>query len=226
MRCLITGCNGGIGRNLCKTFNSDGYKVYGIDKNFQENEWCDEFLKIDLSDFSLSSIPKKDFDLLINCAAVQIIDDFQKFDIDQIEEVFNVNILSVIKLIRSINFSEDSNIINIGSIHSGQTKTGFSIYSITKGALESLTKSLSVELVPKTRVNMIKPAAIDTSMLKEGLSQEELSEIEDFHPVKEVGNVENVSSLCKEIIKNDFLNGSILSLDGGISNVLHDPSNV
>jgi NAD(P)-dependent dehydrogenase (short-subunit alcohol dehydrogenase family) len=220
---LITGCNGGIGRELCKGFKSKNYKVIGIDLSDPINNLCDDFIKLDLSDPDWSLLPKYSVDLLINNAAIQVVDNFFDLSDEQIDNVMNVNIINIIKLIKRLNFNKDSNIINIGSIHSTQSKPGFSIYATSKGALETLTRSLSVELAPNIRVNMIKPAAIKTKMLESGLSKKELEKLYKYHPTKRIGEGNNIFKLSLSIIDNYFLNGSIISIDGGISNVLHDP---
>lgn len=220
---LITGCNGGIGLELCRKFKLINYKVIGIDIDDNINVFCDEFIRLDLSNPDWSLLPNTHIDVLINNAAVQIVSNFFDLNDEDIDKLMNINIINVIKLIKRINFNKNGNIINIGSIHSSQSKPGFSIYATSKGALETLTKSLSVELAPNIRVNMIKPAAIKTKMLESGLTKESLSILDKYHPTGKIGEVENISNLCLSIIDNYFINGSIISIDGGISNVLYDP---
>ena len=220
---LITGCNGGIGTNLVNTFASCGYSVYGTDVHESSEHINIEYTQLDLNNPNWSNLPDIEFDILINNEAVQIIKDFGDFTGSDIDTIFNVNIINVVKLIQRLNFNEGSSIINIGSIHSHQTKTGFSLYSTTKGALESLTKALSIELAPHTRVNMIRPAAIETPMLVEGLSRGAYRNLNTYHPTQSIGKPSNISDIILSILGNDFINGSIIDVDGGISNILHDP---
>ena len=118
-------------------------------------------------------------------------------------------------------------IIHITSIHSRLTKNGFSAYSTSKSALTNLTKSLSIELGNKVRVNAIEPAAIDTDMLREGFKKNKLAftQLNEFHPTGSIGNPEDVLRSVIFLLdpSNKFLNGCILSLSGGIHNRLFDP---
>lgn len=222
---LVTGCNGDIGRSICESLKNNGYKVIGLDIDKSNNEHCDDFIYLDLGDPNWSKLPSYKIDVLINNAATQIISNFFEFDDKDIDDIFNINIINVIKLIKRLSFNEGSNIINIGSIHSSQSKNGFSMYATTKGALETLTRSLSIELAPDIRTNMIKPAAINTKMLESGLSKSEYKKLSKLHPVNKIGEVNDISRLLILILENGFINGSIISIDGGISNLLVDPSN-
>ena len=228
MKVFITGVNGDIAKNICQylKFEYNSCEIYGIDIHGNPtHEFCDKYIQFDLSKPNWDNLFSDNFDLVINNAAMQIVKPFFNISDDEIDNMFNVNLLNPIKMLRKLNYSDNSNIINIGSIHSSQTKKGFTIYSITKGGLESLTKSLSVELAPNIRVNMIKPAAINTKMLKSGLTKEGYDKLSSYHPVNKIGDPRNISNLIISIINNPFLNGSIIELDGGISNVLNDPCN-
>ena len=226
MKVFITGINGDIAKNICQhlKYKYHSCEIYGIDLHSNAtHEFCDEYIQFDLSKPVWCNLFSEYFDLVINNAAIQIVKPFFDLSDDDIDNITNVNLLNPIKMLKKLNYSNNSNIINIGSIHSSQTKKGFTIYSTTKGGLESLTKALSVELSPNIRVNMIKPAAINTKMLKNGLSKEGYDKLSSYHPVNKIGDPNNISNLIISIISNPFLNGSIIELDGGISNVLNDP---
>ncbi len=119
-------------------------------------------------------------------------------------------------------------VINISSIHSRLTKADFTCYAASKAALETLTKSLALELSIKgISVNAIAPAAIATKMLKDGFAAtpEKLKELESYHPTGRIGSPEELASFVKSISeqKGNFLAGSIIDFSGGISSKLHDP---
>lgn len=223
---LITGVNGGIGLNLAKKFKQSGYVVYGLDLDpISKSDDVKYYLKLDLNNPDWSYLFKDSFDVLINNAAVQIVKEFKDFTEEDINTIFNVNLINVIRLIQKTYFNPNSSIINIGSIHSHQTKKNFSLYATTKGGLETLTKALSIELAPYTRVNMIRPAAIRTPMLVDGLTGEGYLSLEKYHPTQSIGEPDDISDIILSIIGNGFINGSIIDVDGGISNVLNDPEN-
>ncbi len=69
-------------------------------------------------------------------------------------------------------YLKGGSVIFIGSIHAKQSKKDFTLYATTKGAVRTLTQSLSLELAPDIMVNCIAPAAINTPMLKAGLTKD------------------------------------------------------
>ena len=112
-------------------------------------------------------------------------------------------------------------VVNIGSIHSSQSKKGFLVYATTKGAIKTMTQNLSLELAPDIMVNCIAPAAIDTPMLKAGLSKEEYLQLRKYHPADRIGSPVELSKL-HTLRKKYFSTKAFIEYDGGISKLLHD----
>lgn len=245
---VITGSNGGIGSALVDVFLSDNYTVVGIDnapsphirnsKNFiQVNIDIYEFAKNkNFREEKLNQIKNhlperlKDF-ILINNAAVQIVSPVSELSWDDWDITLSVNTVAPFFFVQG--FLEeltktDGHVINISSIHSRLTKADFTCYAASKAALETLTKSLALELSIKgISVNAIAPAAIATKMLKDGFAAtpEKLKELESYHPNGRIGSPEELASFVKSISeqKGNFLAGSIIDFSGGISAKLHDP---
>ena len=68
--------------------------------------------------------------------------------------------------------------------------------SSAKGAIEGLTRSLAAEFAPKVRVNAIAPSIVDTPLAKRLLNNDRKRElISDKHPLKRVGEVEDISGI-------------------------------
>ena len=82
-----------------------------------------------------------------------------------------------------------------------------------------------MELGASVKVNSIEPAAISTNMLAQGLSHDEvkLKELKFLH-LRSVGAPSEVADLACYLIESapQFLNGSCIELDGGISSLLSD----
>ena len=89
----------------------------------------------------------------------------------------------------------------------------YSIYSVAKGGLETLTKSLAKELAPEIRVNAVAPGAI--LLPSDGSSDEEtlVSNI----PLGRIGKEEDISSAVFYLSQNKYITGQILRVDGGRS---------
>lgn len=244
---IISGSSGGIGKALVEAYHDDNFVVIGLDcKKFHKNDFknfheinCDlvKFSKNEIYRSEISAkikqfIPKnlKDF-CIVNNAAQQIIKEFKNINNNDWDNSFSVNTIAPFFLIQE-HLDElidcSGNVVNISSIHSKLTKKGFACYAASKAALESLTRSLAIDLSPLgISVNSVSPAAISTDMLSDSFSsnQEKFKELKNYHPSKDIGNPRELAVLIKTITdyKGKFLTGARVSVTGGIEGVLHDP---
>ena len=243
---VITGSSGGIGSALVDAFLSDNYSVVGIDTTDSgRNSVGFVEINADLFEFTKNEnyreqilnqiknhLPERldDF-VLINNAAVQILNPVSKLNLSDWDKTLTVNTMAPFFLVQG--FLEQltkthGHVINISSIHSRLTKANFSCYATSKAALEALTRSLALELSANgVSVNAIAPAAIATQMLKDGFAEspEKLKELESYHPAGMIGSPEQLASFVKSVVgqRGGFLNGAILEFNGGIGSRLHDP---
>jgi len=237
---LITGVAGGIGSGLALAFKDKGYYVIGMDIkdaspvnidlfiNFDINQYCNDIIyRTEMQKQFDRKIPF--LDVLINNAAVQILGSVEEIELSDWNHTLNVNLtgpLFLSKFFLSKLEKSTGCIINIASIHHQLTKKRFVAYATSKSALVGLTKSMSVDLEGKVRVNSISPAAIDTPMLQAGFNNDKskVQELNDIHPIKRIGKPEEVSKLAILLAEDGlgFINGANLLIDGGISNVLKD----
>ncbi|MEP6948204.1 MAG: SDR family NAD(P)-dependent oxidoreductase [Ginsengibacter sp.] len=108
-------------------------------------------------------------------------------------------------------------IINISSI-SAQGNVGQSAYSASKAAIEALTKTWSKELgMFKIRCACIAPGFFDTPSTRESLTENMLSKWQKSVPVARLGELKELLSAVEFIIENDYFNGKVLALDGGLN---------
>lgn len=243
---LITGAQGGIGKSICETFADNGYNVIAtdisLDSYFADSDIV--FLSADLQmiaeDFEYAeSFYKQVNDItkgisirsLINNGAIQILGECKQVTREAWKSSFNVNLSAPFFL--SQLFIEDlernkGSIVNISSIHATQTKRNFITYATTKAALSSLTRNMAIDLRDKVRVNAVEPAAVDTTMLKEGFigREKEYQQLKEFHPVERIADPSEISELvlflCSD--KARFIHGSCIPISGGIHGCLHDPA--
>lgn len=230
---LITGCLGGIGSVMVDFFREKGWFVIGTDKrdafsNADIKITTDLNRVVESTDQILDTINRNNIthiDALVNNAAVQIKKKFDEFTYEDWVESFNVNVIAGYMLCKKLrNHLQGGSIVNVGSIHSSHSKKGFLIYATTKGAIKTMTQNLSLELAPDIMVNCIAPAAIDTPMLKAGLTREEYLQLNKYHPVDRIGSPVELSKLVYTLCeRNIFLTGAFIEYDGGISKLLHDP---
>jgi 3-oxoacyl-[acyl-carrier protein] reductase len=107
-------------------------------------------------------------------------------------------------------------IINISSI-SSYGNMGQSAYSASKAALNALTVTWSKELgMFGIRCVAIAPGFIDTPSTQAALSEVKIKSYKNATPLGRFGKTEELLHAVIFIIENDFYNGTILNLDGGL----------
>lgn len=106
-------------------------------------------------------------------------------------------------------------IINVSSITGADGVIG-SMYCATKGALDAVSLSLAREFAPfGIRVVTIAPGQIDTEMFRGGASAATVALSSRVIPARRLGQPDEFGRLALHVCENDYLNGSVIRLDGG-----------
>jgi len=238
---IITGSTGGIGKALVKEFNETGYYTIGIDQHHSDsadsNIVCDlselvnnKEKEIQLYEKVIEALNGEKLSLLINNAAIQILDGIEHAELTDFKKTLDVNLVAPF-LLSKLFFQQlkksKGSIINIGSIHAQLTKPKFIAYATSKAALKGLTQAMAIDFGEHVRVNIIQPAAISTDMLIDGFKNNPggLELLKSYHPSGFIGTPEDVAKLAIFLSKNDsqFMNGTSINIDGAIGVRLHDP---
>lgn len=152
-------------------------------------------------------------DVLINNASL-----FERVPFHQVEDfqsTFNVNLIAPLLCSKSALslMSHQSLIINICDTSADYPFKNYPLHSISKAALEHATKALALELAPKIRVNAL---VLGMIMPSEGFPKEEFDRICKHRVLlQRPGMPEEVVSALEFIIQNEYMNASVLHLDGG-----------
>ncbi len=110
-------------------------------------------------------------------------------------------------------------IINMSSVSSKMALAGQSVYSATKGAVNSMTQTMAKELAPYgIRVNAVAPGFINTDMI-DALPEDKKEEYLKDVPLGRFGSVEEVASVVSMLASDaaSYMTGQTLILDGGLS---------
>lgn len=112
-------------------------------------------------------------------------------------------------------------IINITSVF-GLTGAAYeAAYAAAKGGLIAFTKSLAREVGSAgITVNAVAPGPVETGMLREELTPEELATLARAVPSGRLGKPEEIAAACVFLASPaaSFINGQVLCLDGGWAN--------
>ncbi|OGT83518.1 MAG: pteridine reductase [Gammaproteobacteria bacterium RIFCSPLOWO2_02_FULL_61_13] len=104
-------------------------------------------------------------------------------------------------------------IVNLTDIHAQRPLRDHAIYSISKAALDMLTKALAKELAPEVRVNGIAPGA---AMWPEQMDADLRQRIESHTMLKRAGTPEDVAAAVRFLVCDaPYVTGQILAVDGG-----------
>ncbi len=233
---LITGASGGIGAEIAKTLakkSNNLILVYNTHKpNVAElkTKCCVDLFQCDLTntDALKNTVEKiikkhKKIDVLINCAGRSKFQQIQDTLDSDFYDIIDNNLKSTTMLTAVVSkhmISEHfGKIVNISSMWGKVGASMESLYSASKGAINTFTLALAKELGPSNiTVNAICPGLIDTKM-NSNLSKETIQEIVDNTPIARIGKPKDVANLVEFLIsdKADFITGQIISVDGGFS---------
>ena len=133
-----------------------------------------------------------------------------------------IHMLSPIYLIKEFtkqviaNKIKDAQVINMLDKNIARHDTKNFYYLLTKKFLATATKMIALEIAPNVRINGISPGSILASIDSKN-PQKELEILSKIIPLKKIGDVENIIQSLEFLLKNNFITGQIIAIDGGAS---------
>lgn len=112
-------------------------------------------------------------------------------------------------------------IVNISSIESFIALPNFSVYSVSKAAVDALTRTLAVDFAPEIRSNSVSPGFVKIANSKNERSPEELkdwySDIAKQYPMRRVCEVDEIANVVAFLAsdQSSYINGQSIVVDGG-----------
>jgi len=236
---LVTGALGGIGRAIVRGLLQDGFRVVLVDLNQKALE---EFastlepgktlpLSCDITDpEAVERVVEKvksvwgPIDVLVNNAGILSNHKAVQTTPEEWRKVMAVNIDGAFYFSRAV--MEDmkrkgwGRIVNISSLaaKSGGITAG-TAYTVSKGALISLTFSLAAELAPYgVTVNGIAPTYVKTAMVTDFLTEEQQKALQEKIPVKRFCEPEEIAHTVRFLVHPlaGFITGEIIDQNGGL----------
>ena len=169
---LITGCSSGLGLALTSFYLQKGFKVYGISRTKPDISNTNFIHKsFDLSDISEIKNQLSDFindikeldAVFLNAGMLGKIKILKDLSIDELNEVYSLNVYANKELLDILMNIKVKNIIVISSGASKNGYKGWGAYSLSKAGVNMLVNLYSNEM-PNTKIIALAPGVIKTPM--------------------------------------------------------------
>jgi len=165
-------------------------------------------------------------DVLVNAAGFLTTGTIETTAIDSWDEMMNVNVRAVFRLMqRSLPslIERRGNIVNVSSVTGLRSFPGVLAYCVSKAAVDQLTRCSALELAAKgVRVNAVNPGVVVTEIHKRGGMNNEayaafLEHSKTTHPLGRTGRPEEIAALVLFLASDDasWVTGATYSIDGG-----------
>ena len=238
---IVTGGASGLGRSIVEMLLTNNAKVALLDANkeaLDSLDNCENLLKIhcelrdeiDVSNASKKIIKKfSRIDILVNNAGIlynepliNLMAKDKRHGVASWQKVIDVNLTAPFVLAsyvaeQMVLARTNGVIINISSI-SATGNAGQSAYSAAKAGIGAMSIVWAKELGRfNIRSVAIAPGFMETKSTMDAVSQDILRHVKKETPLNRLGQVEDISHTVKFVIENDFVNGKILSIDGGLT---------
>jgi 3-oxoacyl-[acyl-carrier protein] reductase len=233
---LVTGGSRGIGRGIAVRFAKAGAKV--VIGYREQQAAADETLRLirdvggeghavaadvttaegcaALHEGATKAVGK--IDILVNNAGFHRNDVFMLLKDESFAQLFDVHVMGVVRMTRLVATGmiarKFGRVINISSVAASKPTVGQVNYAAMKGAVESMTRALAIELGKRgVNVNCLSLGLIETDMAKDSDSAYVLA----HQLVKRLGHTDEVAAWALMLASQygDYVTGRVLELDGG-----------
>jgi 3-oxoacyl-[acyl-carrier protein] reductase len=215
---LITGASRGIGKSIAEKFEKNGYVVIAPTRD-----------ELDLtSKTSILDYVEKNkavcLDTIVNNAGINPIDAVEDIKENDIQDVFQINMIAPLLIIQgfigSMKQNKKGRIVNIGSMFSCVAREKRTLYCMSKNGIHGLTNTLALELGEHNiLVNTICPGYTDTELARKNIPPEERVKIEKKIPLKRFANPEEIAEMVYFLGSdvNTYVTGQKIIIDGGFT---------
>jgi pteridine reductase len=210
-------------KSTAKEIENNGSEVILVQADLKESQKIDQLFE------SIKSSGNT-LDITVNSAASFLKKPVQKIESNDWDLVQDINLKAPFliaqrsaSLMAENTGKEKGNIIFIADLSGVFPWKGYSVHGVSKAGIVHLTKSLAFEFAPDIRVNGVIPGLILPPADLKSTDDRWRSMMENI-PLKRDGNPKHVSQTILFLLKNDFMTGNLIYIDGGehlVGNINH-----
>jgi len=246
---VVTGSGSGIGQAIATVFSRQGAHVVALDVDKAAADRTVQAIRAaggkadgiacDVADatqvrerFTEIDRAWHRLDILVNNAGIAHVGNIEQTSEEDFDRLYRVNVKGVFLCSQAalpVMLRDNGGVIlNLASIVALVGVADRFAYSMSKGAVHTMTKSIAVDYVKRNiRCNCICPARVHTSFVDQfvarhyaGREKEVLQELSEYQPMGRMGTAEEVAHLALYLCSDEaaFVTGQAYPIDGGVLN--------
>lgn len=226
---LIVGASSGIGKALSAMLAKSGNMVYGTyNKSMAQTETENiNLFPLDVVDenLNLDFLPEK-LEGIAYCPGSITLKPFERIKAADLMSDFQLQVLGAVRVLQAalpkLRNGENPSVVLFSTVAVQVGLPYHSVVSVSKGAIEGLTKALAAEYAPRVRVNCIAPSLTDTPLGLPFLNTDQKRDAANQrHPLKRVGNPDDIAGMAEFLLseKSGWITGQVIHVDGGYSSL-------
>jgi 2-keto-3-deoxy-L-fuconate dehydrogenase len=242
---VITGGGSGIGKAIAKVFAQQNANIYILELNASSAEQvvkeiqesggkakaysCNVALQADVAVVVEKILTETKIDILVNSAGIAHIGKLETTTEADFDRIYAVNVKGVYNAMQGVIKSMKQNgsgvILNVSSIASTLGLADRFAYSMSKGAVRTMTFSVAKDYIKDNiRCNCISPARVHTSFVDgflkanyPGKEAEMFEKLSQTQPIGRMGKPEEIAALALYLCSDEaaFVTGCDYPIDGG-----------
>jgi len=225
---IVTGASQGIGAGLVDAFLNEGYNVVGTARNATQLLTASPSLILVDGDIGKEQTATKcveaalknfgTINVLVNNAGIFYTKPFTDFTTDNVNALVSVNLFGFLYItqltVKQMLKQKSGSVVSISGSLADHPIAGVnaSVSMITKGGLNSVTRSLAIEYAKEgIRFNAVAPGVVDTPLHKD----DSKDFLRSLQPLGKIAKVKDIVQAVLYLAQADQVTGEVLHVDGG-----------